>query len=123
MYLPGWDLLFKDGIPGLGLLLPRIGLSHKARVGSTPERGSPGSLSLLIARSPSPGTASRGLNFRQSQSWCGQPGPFLTPMPFIQVTHGPGLPRWLNRDFNNRLRPRENGLRLPADRNKGGVEE
>lgn len=107
VYLPGLDLLPKDGIPGLGLLLYRIGPSHKTRVGSTPECGSSCSLSFLIARSHSPVTAFRLLSSGQSQSWCGQPSPSL--IPCIQVILSPVLPRWPNPGFNNCLRPRESG--------------
>lgn len=67
--------------------------------------------------------AFRLLSSRQSQSWYGQPSPFLITMPFIQVTHSSALLRWPNQDFNSRLRPRESGLGLMADRNTHGKEQ
>lgn len=73
-------------------------------------------------RSPCPVRAFRFLSDRQSQCWCGQPSPFLIPMPCTQVTHSPGLPRWPNWDFNNCPRPIESGLGLMAVRIKAGVE-
>lgn len=67
--------------------------------------------------------AFRLLSSRQSQRWYGQPSPFLITMPFIQVTHSSALLRWPNQDFNSRLRPRESGLGLMADRNTRGEEQ
>lgn len=50
---------------------------------------------------PPQSQASRLLSFRWSQSWFDLSSLFLITLPFIQVTHSPGLLRWPNLDFNS----------------------